>query len=64
MCINPLYILSDMCVYKIARREARKAQMKQTETNKLRGDLTPEQKEKAEKIGRIEFKSAGATRKR
>ena len=31
---------------------------------KLREDLTPEQREKAEKIGRIEFKSAGATRKR
>jgi hypothetical protein len=38
--------------------------MKQTETNKLRSDLTPEQKEKAEKIGRIDFKSAGAIRKR
>jgi hypothetical protein len=37
--------------------------MKQTET-KLREDLTPEEKEKALKIGRIEFKSAGATRKR
>jgi hypothetical protein len=31
---------------------------------KLREDLTPEQREKAEKIERIEFKSAGATRKR
>jgi hypothetical protein len=38
--------------------------MKQTEINKLREDLTPEEKEKALKIGRIEFKSAGATRKR
>jgi hypothetical protein len=38
--------------------------MKQTETNKLRSDLTLEEKAKAEKIGRIEFKSAGATRKR
>ena len=37
--------------------------MKQTETNKLRQDLTPEEKEKALKIGRIEFKSAGAKRK-
>jgi hypothetical protein len=33
--------------------------MKQQEqTNKLRGDLTPEQREKAERIGRIQFKSA------
>jgi hypothetical protein len=31
---------------------------------KLREDLTPEQRERAEKIGSIEFKSAGATRKR
>lgn len=38
--------------------------MEKQETNKLRSDLTPEQREKAEKIGRIEFKSAGATRKR
>jgi hypothetical protein len=30
----------------------------------LRKDLTPEEKAKAEKIGRIDFKSAGATRKR
>jgi hypothetical protein len=30
----------------------------------LRKDLTPEKREKAERIGRIEFKSAGATRKR
>src|SRR5258705_8304025 len=30
----------------------------------LRSDLTPKEKEKALKIGRIEFKSAGATRKR
>jgi hypothetical protein len=39
--------------------------MEKTETTrKLREDLTPEQREKAEKIGSIEFKSAGATRKR
>jgi hypothetical protein len=31
---------------------------------KLRSDLTPEQKLEAARIGRIEFKSAGATRKR
>lgn len=30
----------------------------------LRSDLTPEQKVEALRIGRIEFKSAGATRKR
>jgi hypothetical protein len=39
-------------------------EMKQTETNMLRQDLTLEEREKAERIGRIEFKSAGATRKR
>jgi hypothetical protein len=31
---------------------------------KLRSDLTEEQKAEALRIGRIEFKSAGATRKR
>jgi hypothetical protein len=31
---------------------------------KLRDDLTPEEREKAKQIGRIEFRSAGATRKR
>jgi hypothetical protein len=39
-------------------------QMENTENRKLREDLTLEAKAKAEKIGRIEFKSAGATRKR
>jgi hypothetical protein len=42
----------------------RRRGMKQTETNKLRSDLTPEERAKAEKIGRIKFKSAGATRKK
>ncbi len=32
--------------------------MKATETSKLRSDLTPEQREQAKKIGRIEFKSS------
>jgi hypothetical protein len=32
--------------------------------NTVRQDLTPEEREKAERIGRIDFKSAGATRKR
>jgi len=37
--------------------------MQEQETKpKLRADLTPEQRERAEKIGRIAFKSAGATR--
>jgi len=31
---------------------------------KFRDDLTPEQRERALKIGRLEFTSAGATRKR
>jgi hypothetical protein len=35
-----------------------------TETRKLSEDLTPEEREKAERIGSIEFKSAGATRKK
>ena len=39
--------------------------MQKAETKrKLRDDLTPEEGEKAERIGSIEFKSAGATRKR
>lgn len=33
-------------------------------SDKLRKDLTEEQKAQALRIGRIEFKSAGATRKR
>src|SRR5712675_303089 len=37
--------------------------MEKTEAPKLRVDLTTEQREKAERIGRIEFKSAGAIRK-
>lgn len=37
---------------------------KKTEASKLRADLTEEQKAEALRIGRIEFKSAGATRKR
>jgi hypothetical protein len=37
----------------------------QTETTRrLREDLTAEEREKAERIGSIEFKSAGASRKR
>jgi hypothetical protein len=36
----------------------------QQKADRLREDLTPEEKEKALKIGRIEFKSAGAVRKR
>jgi hypothetical protein len=32
--------------------------MKATETNKLRPDLTPQERERAERIGRIEFQSA------
>lgn len=33
-------------------------------TRKLRPDLTPEEKERLEKYGSIDFKSAGAIRKR
>jgi hypothetical protein len=39
--------------------------MEQAEkVRKLRADLTPAEREKAERIGQIEFKSAGATRQR
>jgi hypothetical protein len=40
--------------------------MKQQDPRKLRSDLTPEEREKAEKIRSIvdQFKSAGATRKK
>ena len=39
--------------------------MEKMETKRtLREDLTPEERQKAERIGSIEFKSAGATRKR
>jgi hypothetical protein len=34
------------------------------ETRKIRDNLTKEEKEKLEKYGSIDFKSAGATRKR
>jgi hypothetical protein len=37
---------------------------KQETKRKLRDDLTKEEREKAERIGSIQFKSAGATRKR
>ncbi len=35
-----------------------------TEPRKIRQDLTQEEKERLEKYGSIEFKSAGATRRR
>ena len=39
--------------------------MEKAETKrKLREDLTPEERQKAERSGSIEFKSTGATRKR
>jgi hypothetical protein len=38
--------------------------MKQTETRKARTDLTPEEIERLQKYGSIEFKSAGATRQK
>ena len=38
--------------------------MKQTEPRKIRADLTVEERERLERFGSIEFKSAGATRKR
>lgn len=39
--------------------------MEKTETKrKLREDLTPEEKDRLEKYGSIEFKSAGASRKK
>jgi len=46
-------------------RSGKEDEMAKTETSrKLRDDLTAEQREQAERIGSIEFKSAGATRKR
>ena len=36
--------------------------MNQT-TRKIRQDLTPEERERLEKFGSVDFKSAGATRK-
>ena len=42
------------------RRDA----MQKQETRKVRENLTAEEKERLEKYGSIEFKSAGATRKR
>ena len=41
----------------------RRTEMK-TEPRKVRQDLTAEEKERLEKYGLIEFKSAGATRKK
>ena len=51
-------------MFTAAKQEEPSQMTKETDRNKLREDLTPEEKEKALKIGRIEFKSAGATRKR
>jgi hypothetical protein len=49
----------------MAESEARRMlALKTQQARRLRDDLTPEQRGKAERIGRIEFKSAGATRKR
>jgi hypothetical protein len=39
-------------------------QLPRSQQRALRSDLTPKQKAEALRIGRIEFKSAGATRKR
>jgi hypothetical protein len=39
-------------------------ELERIELLRLRSDLTPEQKLEAARIGRIDFKSAGATRKR
>lgn len=44
--------------------EFRRVWIKDYSARKLRSDLTEEQKLEAARIGRIEFKSAGATRKR
>ena len=38
--------------------------MEKQEPRKLRSDITQEERERIEKYGSIEFKSAGATRKR
>jgi hypothetical protein len=38
--------------------------MEKIETRKIRDSLTAEEKDRLEKYGWIEFKSAGATRKR
>jgi hypothetical protein len=46
------------------RGSQEETKMTKTEANKLRKDLSEEEKEKALKIGRIEFKSAGSIRKR
>jgi hypothetical protein len=40
------------------------AEMEQTEPRKIRQDLTKEELERPQKYGSVEFKSAGATRKR
>ena len=37
--------------------------MEKTSARKLRADLSPAERERAERIGRIDFQSAGATRK-
>lgn len=49
-------------VYKTIRRKARETEM--AETRKTRDNLTQAEKERLEKYGAIEFKSAGATRQR
>jgi hypothetical protein len=48
---------------KIRRKQEGDREMKQ-EPRKVRHDLTAEEKERLEKYGSIDFKSAGATRKR
>jgi hypothetical protein len=38
--------------------------MEKTEARKLRADLSPSERERLEKYGSLDFKSAGATRQR
>jgi hypothetical protein len=50
--------------YKFSGEKEGAQQMEKAQPRKIRTDLTPEEKERLEKFGSVNFKSAGATRKR
>jgi hypothetical protein len=63
--LSTFIALTIINVYIRRGQRAREDQLqKRDDKPKLRDDLTEEQKAAALKIGRIEFKSSGATRKR
>ena len=55
---------SNRVLHYLATETTERKQMQKAQPRKIRADLTPEEKERLEKFGSVDFKSAGATRKR